>query len=260
MLALVPQCAVHGFVQPNAAGIDSWCRSLSTSKVAATRAQDRCKIQIIGTIGQQNKSDAAAGGAFPSKWSTWLKISLPIFAFSCFVNPTLTSVAVVSFLAGRASSNSNAETDIRSERMHIEIDKLRLRIVELENTEQKRNQNLSCSCTEDHITTCSPGLQGSTTQGCEAPEVTGMAEDSAQVRGVAQSRRRNQHSGMEDPRYNSRMRERILFLWGEQGLKWFGLDEEMYWPQLARSADSEAFLQRNKRFLESVFDNADQEK
>lgn len=260
MLAFVPQCAVHGFVPPNAAGIDSWCRSLSTLTVAGTRAQNQCKIQITGAIGQQNKPDAVAWGAFPSKWSNWLKISLPIFAVSCFVNPTLTSVAVVSFLVGRASSNSDVESDIGSERMLIEVEKLRLRIVDLENTEEKKNQKLSCSCTGNHITTCRPGRQGSTTQGCEAPEVRGMTEDSAKVQGVGQSQRRNQHSGMEDPRYNSRMRERILFLWGEQGLKWFGLDEEMYWPQLARSADSEAFLQRNKRFLESVFDNADQEK
>ena len=50
----------------------------------------------------------------------------------------------------------------------------------------------------------------------------------------------------------SRMRERILFLWGEMALQYFGLDEESYWPQLARCANSEAFLQRNKWFLESV--------
>ena len=68
----------------------------------------------------------------------------------------------------------------------------------------------------------------------------------------------NPHSGMEDPRYNSRMRERILFLWGEQG--WFCLDKSMYGAEHALSDDSEAFLERNKGFLEILLDKTDQEK
>ena len=58
---------------------------------------------------------------------------------------------------------------------------------------------------------------------------------------------------LEDhPHGSSRMRERILFLWGEQGLKWFGLSEEQYWPQIARAADRETFLVRHKDFLENA--------
>ena len=42
-------------------------------------------------------------------------------------------------------------------------------------------------------------------------------------------------------RSSDRMRERILFLWGEMALRHYGVDQEMSWPQLARAADSEAF-------------------
>lgn len=63
----------------------------------------------------------------------------------------------------------------------------------------------------------------------------------------------NPHSGMEDPRSSSRMRERILFLWGETGLRWFGLEPGIYQQQLARSADQQAFISRHKWFLESIY-------
>ena len=43
-------------------------------------------------------------------------------------------------------------------------------------------------------------------------------------------------------RSSDRMRERILFLWGEMALRHYGVDQEMSWPQLARAADSEAFV------------------
>ena len=61
------------------------------------------------------------------------------------------------------------------------------------------------------------------------------------------------YTGMEDPHYSSRMRERILFLWGETGLRWFGLEPDIYQSQLARSADQHAFVGRNRWFLESIY-------
>jgi hypothetical protein len=39
-------------------------------------------------------------------------------------------------------------------------------------------------------------------------------------------------------------------LWGQSGLKWFGLREEQARPELELSRHSDEFLERNKRFLD----------
>ena len=55
----------------------------------------------------------------------------------------------------------------------------------------------------------------------------------------------------DSPQSSSRMRERILFCFGVQGLAWFGVKEESVRQQTC-SADSEKFLLRNKRYLEDT--------
>jgi hypothetical protein len=57
----------------------------------------------------------------------------------------------------------------------------------------------------------------------------------------------------DNPQCSARMRERILFLWGITGLKWFGLTQERCSEQLALSSDPVTFLDRNKRYLENVW-------
>ena len=57
----------------------------------------------------------------------------------------------------------------------------------------------------------------------------------------------------DHPHYSSRMRERILFLWGQSGLEWFGLREEQARPELDLSRHSDEFLERNKRFLDRTY-------
>lgn len=66
--------------------------------------------------------------------------------------------------------------------------------------------------------------------------------------GVPEARERQ-----DNPHYNGRMRERILFLWGEEGLQWFGISEEKYLPQLASSIDSEKCLTRHKNILNQAW-------
>jgi len=61
----------------------------------------------------------------------------------------------------------------------------------------------------------------------------------------------------DHPHYSSRMRERILFLWGQSGLKWFGLREEQARPELELSRHSDEFLERNKRFLDLTYRTSD---
>jgi hypothetical protein len=61
----------------------------------------------------------------------------------------------------------------------------------------------------------------------------------------------------DHPHYSSRMRERILFLWGQSGLKWFGLREEQARPELDLSRHSDEFLERNKRFLDLTYRPSD---
>jgi hypothetical protein len=61
----------------------------------------------------------------------------------------------------------------------------------------------------------------------------------------------------DHPHYSSRMRERILFLWGQSGLKWFGLREEQARPELDLSRHSDEFLERHKRFLDLTYRTSD---
>jgi len=67
----------------------------------------------------------------------------------------------------------------------------------------------------------------------------------------ADARKRRDH-----PHYSGRMRERILFLWGQQGFTWFGLREDQAGPELDLLRNSEGFLERNKRFLDKTYQNS----
>jgi hypothetical protein len=125
----------------------------------------------------------------------------------------------------------------------VEIEDLKLRVAHLERTHLQMNAGMGILAGE---AASQATLKEDTIQIGASTVVASKLSDSALIS------QENPHSGMEDPRSNARMRERILFLWGETGLQWFGLEEDQYWPQLARSADSEAFLQRNKRYLEST--------
>lgn len=86
------------------------------------------------------------------------------------------------------------------------------------------------------------------------------AKTTPQQRGSASQPRSDYHRWLhsdpalrqDSPHASTRMRERLLFCFGEQGLRFFGLTEDMYAAQLARSADAEQFLLRNKRFLEDT--------
>lgn len=244
MLALVSQCAVRGLAPPHPVGFCTLPLFTSTAAAYATRERNRGIIQITSRMknGQATKSDAVAGVAAlvqAFNWDHRLNLFLPVLALASIMNPILTSVAIVSFVVGRATYEGKVEVESdRSEQLCGDLENLRLRVMHLESA----NQDItSCSSSADTRIASRMSLQVVSAPVCE--EGGG-----------------NPHSGMEDPRYNSRMRERILFLWGEQGLQWFGLDKDIYRAQHALSDDSEAFLQRNKGFLEILLDNSDHEK
>jgi len=100
----------------------------------------------------------------------------------------------------------------------------------------------------------------SSSRGSSHQQPATRAKTTQQQRGSASQPRSDYHRWLhsdpalrrDSPHSSTRMRERLLFCFGEQGLRFFGLTEDMYAAQLARSADAKQFLLRNKRFLEDT--------
>lgn len=151
-----------------------------------------------------------------------------------------------------APASTTATDAVRSRGQTDEFDELRMRISELERVMQQEPHSQRAGTVHlgsDHLALPADGVMPaqamspiSVSSGQRAPQTEEVRHD------VPEARQRQ-----DNPHYNGRMRERILFLWGEEGLQWFGISEEKYWPQLASSIDSEKCLTRHKNILNQVW-------
>ena len=160
---------------------------------------------------------------------------------------SMLAFGIMGFIAGSArndwarnqASLAPSTQQASSQQDQEALDELRNRVAELEASSLS---SMSSSHGSSHQ---QPATRAKTTQ---------------QQRGSASQPRSDYHRWLhsdpalrrDSPHSSTRMRERLLFCFGEQGLRFFGLTEDMYAAQLARSADTEQFLLRNKRFLEDT--------
>jgi len=228
------------------------------------------------------KPPGAVGALARTAKRTFITVSL-VLVLASLVCPGLVSmliVAIASFIAGLAFSSAGLQgsvrrdggsgedavaaqhstpnqipdapsvtaTNLQTRELEGLVEDLRMQVEALQKnvefmalTGYSREDNRLVSASGDSVQRYVPAREESTEVrlGPAAVEHPGSAS--------------NLQDGMEDPRYSSRMRERILFLWGETGLRWFGLEPDIYQQQLARSADQHAFISRNKWFLESIY-------
>ena len=155
---------------------------------------------------------------------------------------SMLAFGIMGFIAGSARNDwarNEASLAPSTQQDQEALDELRNRVAELEASSLS---SMSSSHGSSHQ---QPATRAKTTQ---------------QQRGSASQPRSDYHRWLhsdpalrrDSPHSSTRMRERLLFCFGEQGLRFFGLTEDMYAAQLARSADAEQFLLRNKRFLEDT--------
>jgi len=177
---------------------------------------------------ERNRSDQASspqhapahGRPYPHQVSTFVLIGLlgAVVAFAAGLSQFALSAAVAGFIGfvlgvsfstpslptaetTRAEVESSADSSIREK---AEFEELRQRIVELELKSEVRQQvgrssgaNARITLAEDISVQSEPRL-----------------DNESAVDAIPGDRRRQ-----DNPHYNVRMRERILFLWGEQGAR-----------------------------------------
>lgn len=244
---------------------DAWGRPSDPALPAAlhtARAQTRSRGMEQLTATRMTQLSAVGRGDERStlRWGSAIKAVVLVVALASFLQPFMITVGLLGFLSGLAFARlqspdaCNGEGDehaaldpmlsVAADGASMEIEDLKERVALLERTAAQMHSS------KERLVVGTASQSSLKEDPIQVVESTGVTSETRGSSGT-----NNPHSGMEDPRSNARMRERILFLWGEQGLQWFGLKEDQYWPQLARSADSEAFLQRNKCYLESILSN-----